>query len=599
MRKNSIPYLLCVSVLFSCYSGMGQNVGINTTGAAPNAGAILDIGTGVTNLGFLAPHVALTSIYTWAPVVGTATNGMLVFNTSATTTSGNGIGYYYWANAKWNYMVNSGSLGALNSCNTIYSLPEMWNGTFECSNTYDQGATASIFKPAPSAGYLYDLDPGNAAVSTIDTRILAQSSSGAGVAGGNLYLGAGSGNATATSGGNVYIVPGAKVGGGINGSAVLGSGEKTATPLGYTLRAPSTVTGAASDIAGADMTVNSGNGVGAGGSGNVIFQTAPVAASANTADVMTEIMRITNTGALAFSGAANYGIAGEPLTSNGNAAPAYKNYVTNGTVNAVTFSPTASTIGSATTGSPLYGMYWDNVNGYLGIGVTTPYCGLSLENGGMSIGYTSAAPSSGLIVSGAVGIVTATPATSASLPNILNVQGGVGVGAAGAGIILESGSGGAFGGSGGAINIIAGPNGTGGSNAGTITLTPGIPSGTSAIGAVNINGNLTITKTNYTAASGANNDLIIGNYAFVKIIGPGAVFSISGFTNNVSTVPPVDGEQVIIYNSTAFAMTIINSGGSTAANQIVTNTGANVVNAHCATFTYESGQSKWVLISWN
>ncbi len=595
MKKSIVHFLFGISVLFAYNSSNGQNVGINTTGVAPNTAAILDIASGVTNLGFLAPNVALTSIYVWTPVVGSSINGMLIFNTSTTTTGGSGIGYYFWASNQWNYIANSASFGPLNQCSTVTELLRVWNSyTMLCSNIYDQGTTVSIFKPNPSAGYLFDLDPGNAAVSTIDTRILAQTSSGgAGINGGNIYLGAGIGTMAGTNGGNVYVVPGAKVGGGVNGSAVLGSGDKTATPLGYTLRAPS-ATG--TDIAGGDLTVTSGNGVGAGGSGSVIFQTAPIAASGTTADAMTEIMRFTNTRALTFSGAANYGVAGQLLTSNGNAAPAFKNYVTNGTINAVTFSPTATTIGSATTGSPLYGMYWDNVNGYLGIGVTTPYCGLSLENGGMSIGYASAAPSSGLIVSGFTGIGTSLPGN-----NILNVQGGTGA-AAGPGIILVSGSGGPFSGNGGAIPITAGNSGAGASSAasaGSIILTPGAigAPASSVIGTVNIKGNLIITKTSVAVAAGANNDLIVGNYAFVKLTG-GAAFTLNSFTNYAAATPPIDGQQVIVYNSTGFAMTIGNNGGGTAANEILTTTGANVLNAHCATFIYDATPQRWILISW-
>ncbi|HXC04775.1 MAG TPA: hypothetical protein VNZ86_08475 [Bacteroidia bacterium] len=581
--------ILCIAFLtFATGYIPAQNIGINTTGAAPNSAAILDIGTGVSNMGLLCPQVALTSIYVWTPVVGVATNGMLVYNTSATTTSGSGIGYYYWANAKWNYMLNSGSFGGLNQCNTLYAAIRIWNATtWFCSNIYDQGSTISIFKPAPSAGYLFDEDPGNASVGVIDTRILAQTSSGASN-GGNLFLGAGSGAAAGTNGGNVYIVPGAKVTTGIYGSAVLGSGDKTATPLGYTLRTPNAITGAGADIAGTNLTITSGNGVGAGGSGNVIFQTAPVAASGNTADLITEIMRVTPTGALAFSGAAGYGTAGLPLTSNGNAAPAYKNYVTSGTINAVTFSPTASTIGSATTSFNV-GMYWDNVNGYLGIGTTTPAGGLIDYNGGASIGYAAAAPNGGLIVSASTAIGIATPGN-----NILNVQGGTGA-AAGPGIIMVAGSGGAFGGKGGTINITAGNNGAGGASAGTLSLTPG-STGTGTPGVVNLNGNITITKGSVAVTSGAINDLIIGNYAFVKITGATAGFTLNSFTNDAAAVPPVDGEQVIIYNSTAFAMTIGNNGGGTAANEIVTNTGGGV-GAHCATLMYDGAQSRWVLIS--
>ena len=108
MKKNIISCLLCINALFVCYTSNGQSVGINPTGATPNTASILDLSTGVTNMGFLGPQVALTNVTTWSPVVGASTNGMLVYNTSNTTTGGSGVGYYYWANAQWNYFVNSG-----------------------------------------------------------------------------------------------------------------------------------------------------------------------------------------------------------------------------------------------------------------------------------------------------------------------------------------------------------------------------------------------------------------------------------------------------------------------------------------------------------
>ncbi|HXC06463.1 MAG TPA: hypothetical protein VNZ86_17015 [Bacteroidia bacterium] len=592
MEKKIVNYLSCVIILFVFHTSNGQSVGINPTGATPNTASILDLSTGVTNMGFLGPQVALTNVTTWSPVVGVATNGMLVYNTSAATTGGSGVGYYYWANAQWNYFVNSGSFGALNACLTTNNVPKMANATtLTCSNIYDLGTTMSIFKSSPSAGYLFDLDPGTSAA-TLDTRILGQSGSPFGANGANLYLGAGSGGTGSSNGGNIYLVPGAKATTGSNGSAVVGSGDKTATPLGYVFRAPNAITGAGNDIAGADLTLTSGDGVGAGGSGNIIFQTAPVAASGNTADAMTEVLRITPTGALAFSGAANYGTAGQILKSNGNAAPSYQNII-NGTINAVTYSPTATTIASATTATPSKGMYWDNVNGYLGIGQTLPLSSaLMVMNGGASIGYNAAAPVGGLIVYNYTGIGTNTPGI-----NILNVQGGFGLGS-GPGIILTAGTG-AAGNNGGPVSITGGNGGVGSGNGGTITLTPGTASGSGVIGSVNINGNLTITKKALaTAVNGANNDLLIGNNAYVKLTGPTAAFSITGFTNNVATVAPLDGEYVILYNASGQTMTIANANaGSTAANRILTNTGANV-NAHCATFIYDIGQTSWILVAW-
>ncbi|MBI2280134.1 MAG: hypothetical protein HYU68_05540 [Bacteroidetes bacterium] len=77
-----------------------QNIGINATGAAPAASAGLDVD--FTNKGLLIPRVALTNVTTYAPVVGAAVTGLLVYSTAAPT-GGIGVGYYYWdiAAARW------------------------------------------------------------------------------------------------------------------------------------------------------------------------------------------------------------------------------------------------------------------------------------------------------------------------------------------------------------------------------------------------------------------------------------------------------------------------------------------------------------------
>jgi len=76
------------------------NVGIGTT--TPNTAAGLDITA--TNMGFLAPRLPLNGATIWT-LIGTPTDGMIVFNT-ATVTGGQAItpGYYFWMNNKWNGM---------------------------------------------------------------------------------------------------------------------------------------------------------------------------------------------------------------------------------------------------------------------------------------------------------------------------------------------------------------------------------------------------------------------------------------------------------------------------------------------------------------
>ena len=74
---------------------LSQNVGINTTGAAPDAGAGLDIN--FTNKGLLIPRVNIANLNTIAPITGSATTSLLVYNTNGTT----GTGYHYWNGAQW------------------------------------------------------------------------------------------------------------------------------------------------------------------------------------------------------------------------------------------------------------------------------------------------------------------------------------------------------------------------------------------------------------------------------------------------------------------------------------------------------------------
>jgi Chaperone of endosialidase len=77
-----------------------QNVGINSTGAAPNNSAMLDI---VSNdMGLLVPRLALVATNNAAPVTGPAIS-LLVYNTATAGVAPNNVtpGYYYWDGAQW------------------------------------------------------------------------------------------------------------------------------------------------------------------------------------------------------------------------------------------------------------------------------------------------------------------------------------------------------------------------------------------------------------------------------------------------------------------------------------------------------------------
>ena len=72
-------------------------------------------------------------------------------------------------------------------------------------------------------------------------------------------------------------------------SAILGTGEG-GTPSTALFRGAN---GTGTDRVGGAMTIQASNGTGAGGSGSIIFQTAPVAASSSTANVLATAMTIT------------------------------------------------------------------------------------------------------------------------------------------------------------------------------------------------------------------------------------------------------------------------------------------------------------------
>lgn len=98
MKKNFIvfsAFMLTLSFVNLNNNANAQNIGINATGAAPDAGAMLDISS--TNKGLLIPRVSIANLNTIAPITGSATTSMLVYNTAATT----GLGYYYWDGTRW------------------------------------------------------------------------------------------------------------------------------------------------------------------------------------------------------------------------------------------------------------------------------------------------------------------------------------------------------------------------------------------------------------------------------------------------------------------------------------------------------------------
>jgi hypothetical protein len=95
-----------------------------------------------------------------------------------------------------------------------------------------------------------------------------------------------------------------------------------------------------------------------------------------------------------------------------------------------------------------------------------------------------------------------------------------------------------------------------------------------------------------TLANGANADVELPSVArFLRLSGPSGAFSISGFTGGY------EGKRIIAYNTTSQTLTLTNDATSTAANRLLTLTGADMALAGpcIAEFIYSVSDLRWVL----
>ena len=97
LTKKIVAALLLV---LASLPAISQNVGINSTGATPDASSMLDISS--SNKGLLIPRVALTATNSAGPVTSPTTS-LLVYNTATAGTAPNNVipGYYYWNGTGW------------------------------------------------------------------------------------------------------------------------------------------------------------------------------------------------------------------------------------------------------------------------------------------------------------------------------------------------------------------------------------------------------------------------------------------------------------------------------------------------------------------
>ncbi|MGK2860383.1 MAG: hypothetical protein ACSLE0_00485 [Chitinophagaceae bacterium] len=110
---------------------------------------------------------------------------------------------------------------------------------------------------------------------------------------------------------------------------------------------------------------------------------------------------------------------------------------------------------------------------------------------------------------------------------------------------------------------------------------------------LDVNGDVAMRISSFTAINGDNNNINIGSSSFVRITGPTSGFSITGIAGGVN------GKIVVLFNRTNSNMTIEDQTTSTAANQIIcsNNSNASIQKNGCATLMYSSLDSRWVLVS--
>jgi len=98
-------YFLISPFLLLTYITSAQ-VGIGTT--TPDPSAALEIES--ANTGLIIPRVSLVNVNNGTAPIDTPATSLLVYNTNASVSGGDGVGYYYWDGAQWDKLVTTGTL---------------------------------------------------------------------------------------------------------------------------------------------------------------------------------------------------------------------------------------------------------------------------------------------------------------------------------------------------------------------------------------------------------------------------------------------------------------------------------------------------------
>jgi hypothetical protein len=296
------------------------------------------------------------------------------------------------------------------------------------------------------------------------------------------------------------------------------------------------------------------------------------------------------------------GTGGTVLQSNGTAAaPSWgTGYVTgSGTATQVAFwSGTNSLSGNSN-------LYWDNTNGRLGIGTSSPAARLDVTD------VTTSAPQIRLSHNSGSGVGSLTFYSSGTeFANIRKEQGS-------GEFIMEQlhtgfpirfktpGASTHFLFDGGNVGIGVNPPTQKLHVSGNARVTgayydsnnsPGttgqmlISSGTGTMWSTTISTQFGFQEHTITLVNGVNNNVDVGSYSFIRVTGPTANFSISGFTGGF------DGKILVVYNPTSSNMSLTDEGlTSDPANRIRTLGGAATSGEGVISLQYSATDQRWIV----
>jgi hypothetical protein len=107
--KGQMTATIMAAMLGLTSPTLAQNLGISATGVAPHNSAMLDVDgdSGLSHgnkKGMLIPRISLSSVSD-NTTIASPTISLVVYNTNASMTGGNGEGFYYWDGSKWVYIL--------------------------------------------------------------------------------------------------------------------------------------------------------------------------------------------------------------------------------------------------------------------------------------------------------------------------------------------------------------------------------------------------------------------------------------------------------------------------------------------------------------